>query len=108
MNLLVKTTLLTVGFFLLASQPAYSAIQIATLTRVEGTVRIFSNPAKKMKGPPPHALYEDHFYTVKDAEIGERCKIQSHAFICELVTIGNDCFFLFIISIISLTSFKSE
>lgn len=24
--------------------------------------------------------------------IGRRCKIQSHAFICELVTIGDDCF----------------
>lgn len=24
--------------------------------------------------------------------IGKRCKIQSHSFICELVTIGNDCF----------------
>ena len=24
--------------------------------------------------------------------IGRRCKIQSHAFICELVTIGEDCF----------------
>ena len=24
--------------------------------------------------------------------IGQRCKIQSHAFICELVSIGNDCF----------------
>lgn len=28
----------------------------------------------------------------KDVIIGDRCKIQSHAFICELVTIGNDCF----------------
>ena len=28
----------------------------------------------------------------KDVTIGERCKIQSHTFICELVTIGNDCF----------------
>lgn len=28
----------------------------------------------------------------KDVKIGDRCKIQSHAFICELVTIGNDCF----------------
>lgn len=28
----------------------------------------------------------------KDVVIGERCKIQSHTFICELVTIGNDCF----------------
>lgn len=28
----------------------------------------------------------------KDVVIGERCKVQSHAFICELVTIGSDCF----------------
>ncbi len=27
----------------------------------------------------------------KDVTIGDRCKIQSHAFVCELVTIGNDC-----------------
>jgi acetyltransferase-like isoleucine patch superfamily enzyme len=28
----------------------------------------------------------------KGAEIGKRCRIQSHAFICELVVIGDDCF----------------
>ena len=28
----------------------------------------------------------------KDTVIGQRCRIQSHAFICELVTIGDDCF----------------
>jgi acetyltransferase-like isoleucine patch superfamily enzyme len=28
----------------------------------------------------------------KDAIIGDRTKIQSHSFICELVTIGEDCF----------------
>jgi acetyltransferase-like isoleucine patch superfamily enzyme len=28
----------------------------------------------------------------RDATIGERCRIQSHTFICELVTIGDDCF----------------
>lgn len=28
----------------------------------------------------------------KSAAIGKRCKIQSHAFVCELVTIGDDCF----------------
>jgi len=27
-----------------------------------------------------------------DTIIGKRCRIQSHAFICELVTIGDDCF----------------
>jgi acetyltransferase-like isoleucine patch superfamily enzyme len=28
----------------------------------------------------------------KGAKIGNRCRIQSHSFICELVTIGDDCF----------------
>lgn len=28
----------------------------------------------------------------KDVVIGNNCRIQSHSFICELVTIGNDCF----------------
>jgi acetyltransferase-like isoleucine patch superfamily enzyme len=28
----------------------------------------------------------------KNVIIGERCKIQSHSFICELVRIGDDCF----------------
>ena len=28
----------------------------------------------------------------KGVRIGPRCRIQSHAFICELVTIGSDCF----------------
>ena len=28
----------------------------------------------------------------KGVIIGKRCKIQSHAFVCELVTIGDDCF----------------
>jgi acetyltransferase-like isoleucine patch superfamily enzyme len=28
----------------------------------------------------------------KDAKVGARTRVQSHAFICELVTIGEDCF----------------
>jgi acetyltransferase-like isoleucine patch superfamily enzyme len=28
----------------------------------------------------------------KAAKIGKRCRVQSHSFICELVTIGDDCF----------------
>ena len=28
----------------------------------------------------------------KGATIGKRCRIQSHSFICELVTIGDECF----------------
>jgi acetyltransferase-like isoleucine patch superfamily enzyme len=28
----------------------------------------------------------------KNVQIGDRTKVQSHAFVCELVTIGSDCF----------------
>jgi acetyltransferase-like isoleucine patch superfamily enzyme len=28
----------------------------------------------------------------KGAKVGKRCRVQSHSFICELVTIGDDCF----------------
>ena len=28
----------------------------------------------------------------KGVVIGKRCRIQSHAFVCELVTVGDDCF----------------
>ena len=28
----------------------------------------------------------------RSVEVGSNCKIQSHTFICELVTIGNNCF----------------
>ncbi len=28
----------------------------------------------------------------KRVTVGNRCRIQSHAFLCELVTIGDDCF----------------
>ena len=28
----------------------------------------------------------------RDVVVGARCKVQSHAFVCELVTIGDDCF----------------
>ncbi|MBV9673969.1 MAG: N-acetyltransferase, partial [Verrucomicrobia bacterium] len=28
----------------------------------------------------------------RDTIIGKRCRVQSHAFICELVEIGDDCF----------------
>ncbi len=28
----------------------------------------------------------------RGAVVGKRCRIQSHAFICEMVTIGDDCF----------------
>lgn len=32
------------------------------------------------------------FTELQKCKVGERTRIQSHSFICELVTIGNDCF----------------
>jgi len=43
------------------------------------------------------SIYDDSFVgpfveIQKNVVIGKRCKIQSHSFICEFVTIGDDCF----------------
>lgn len=40
----------------------------------------------------PHVFVGPFVEIQKNTEIGESTKIQSHSFICELVTIGKDCF----------------
>lgn len=40
----------------------------------------------------PHCFIGPFVEIQKDVTIGEKTKIQSHAFICSLVTIGNNCF----------------
>jgi acetyltransferase-like isoleucine patch superfamily enzyme len=40
----------------------------------------------------PHSFIGPFVEIQKDVCIGARCKVQSHSFICELVTIGDDCF----------------
>jgi len=57
---------------------------------------------KDVKIVEPVNLYEcelgDHCFVgpftevQKGVKVGNNCRIQSHSFICELVTIGNDCF----------------
>lgn len=40
-----------------------------------------------------HEVFIGPFVEIqKNVKIGDRVKVQSHSFICELVTIGNDCF----------------
>ena len=40
-----------------------------------------------------HSTFIGPFVEIqKDVRVGDRCKIQSHSFICELVEIGDDCF----------------
>lgn len=57
---------------------------------------------KDVKIVEPVNLYEcelgDHCFVgpfteiQKGVKVGNNCRIQSHSFICELVTIGSDCF----------------
>lgn len=40
-----------------------------------------------------HCVFVGPFVEIqKDVQIGDRTRIQSHSFICELVSIGDDCF----------------
>ena len=63
-------TYLVIAFML--SLSAAASQQAGTLTQVDGTVKIFTNPGKTVQGPPPHALFEGEYYSVKDASMGDR------------------------------------
>ena len=52
--------------------PSHASDQSATLTQVQGDVKIFTNPGKTAQGPAPHALYEGQYYSVRDAAPGEK------------------------------------
>lgn len=71
-----------------------------TLIKMQAQIRdvVFGNNVKIVE---PCNLYEcsigdnsfvGPFTEIAKAVIGKNCKIQSHSFICELVTIGDDCF----------------
>jgi hypothetical protein len=51
---------------------AHASPQAGTITQLEGTVKIFRHPGKKVQGPPPHALFEGETYSVADATVGMR------------------------------------
>jgi len=42
----------------------------ATLTGVDGDVKIFTHPSKKAEGPAPRALFEGEYYSVESAKVG--------------------------------------
>ena len=74
---------------------------MSAVTRFEATVRDVSF-GKNVKIVEPVNMYEcvigddvfvGPFVEIQsDAQIGARTKVQSHCFICSLVTIGDDCF----------------
>ena len=51
---------------------AFANDQVGTLTQVQGEVKIFFNPAKVIKGAPPHVLFEGVYYSIKDAVAGSQ------------------------------------
>ncbi|HTL12525.1 MAG TPA: FecR family protein [Bdellovibrionota bacterium] len=48
--------------------------QVGTLTRVEGQVRLLSDPSTSVQGAGPHARFEGQYYTVVNAHVGDRFK----------------------------------
>ena len=55
--------------------PALAAdTKVGTLTQVQGEVKVFRNPSKKLPAPTPgatHALFEGEYYVVTDAKVGD-------------------------------------
>ena len=45
---------------------------VATITKLDGEVQIFSNPGKTIQGPAPHALFEGEYFSVRNAKIGDK------------------------------------
>lgn len=45
---------------------------VGTLTQLQGEVKLFTHPSKKIEGPAPHALFEGEYYSVRDAKSGDQ------------------------------------
>ena len=72
-------------------QPTIKSSAIRNVTFGEGVVVV--EPANIYDCSIGDGTFIGPFVEIqKGARIGCRCKVQSHTFICELVTIGDDCF----------------
>lgn len=73
------------------SEPELRAARIVNVTCGEGVVIV--EPANVYGCQLGDGVFVGPFVEIqKDVVIGPRTRVQSHAFICELVTIGADCF----------------
>lgn len=73
------------------SEPELRAARIVNVTCGEGVVIV--EPANVYGCRLGDGVFVGPFVEIqKDVVIGPRTRVQSHAFICELVTIGADCF----------------
>lgn len=68
---------LILGPLLLTSFKAQAIIQVATVARLEGKVKIFSKPGStsKKEGAEPQALVDGIYYNVKEATVGDQLEL---------------------------------
>lgn len=50
---------------------AFTSEQVGTITLIQGPVKLFNYPSKTIQGPPPHALFENEYYSVREAAVGD-------------------------------------
>lgn len=55
-----------------ASALAAQSAHVGTITRVQGEAQVFTDPGAMIQGPPPHALFEGKYYSVREARAGDR------------------------------------
>ncbi len=69
--MLVKRCCLVVALFATVPVFASESDQKATITRLSGDAKLFTNPFLIKKGPGPHIRYRNKFYNVRDAVVGD-------------------------------------
>lgn len=73
------------------TEPTLRSVAVVNATCGEGVVIV--QPANVYGCELGDGVFVGPFVEIqKDVKIGARTRVQSHAFVCELVTIGADCF----------------
>lgn len=73
------------------TEPTYRSVGVVNVVCGEGVIIV--QPANVYGCALGDDVFVGPFVEIqKDVKIGARTRVQSHAFVCELVTIGIDCF----------------
>jgi hypothetical protein len=79
-NKLICSTILLLVLGPLSLLASERSSTIARIIKMRGEVELFTNRSKGVKGtPPPHILYNGHYYSLKRARIGQ--KVRPHEII---------------------------
>ncbi len=60
------------GLGVQVSAEAQAGPQVGTITSIQGIVKLFHSPGEEMEGPPPHVLFENEYFSVRDVKVGDR------------------------------------